>query len=181
MCSSWNHRSGQQFDGKSSITGSMYHILMTRISNECYLWWSNLCQEARPRNLSKSPISCKRWICVGFGLQIDVFENYIDSFRQENKSWTCSMSFFWLHDISLLFPVSCVWGVSVEIPLRSWNLSLRQRGLSFAIPPNMLQPCIAIAMQAHRAFNFFSGARFSSSAYASIHRNHGCQKIFFSW
>lgn len=95
-----------------------------------------------------------------------------------------SMSLFWLHDISWSLYLRSLWWNS----LRSWNLSLRQQGPSFVIPPSLQtccirqRPCIAvIAMQARRAFNFFSGARFSSSAYSSIHRNHGCQKIFFSW
>lgn len=50
-----------------------------------------------------------------------------------------------------------------------------------SIPPNMLHQAKAVHSCHCRAFNFFSGARFSSSAYSSIHRNHGCQKIFFSW
>lgn len=91
-----------------------------------------------------------------------------------------SMSLFWLPDISWLLCLRSLWRNS----LRSWNLSLRQQGRSFVIPPSLQtccrqRPCIAvITMQALRAFNFFSGARFSSSAYSSIHRNHGCQKDF---
>lgn len=57
-----------------------------------------------------------------------------------------SMSLFWLHDISWSLYLRSLWWNS----LRSWNLSLRQQGPSFVIPPSLQtccirqRPCIAV-------------------------------------